>query len=100
MPAPFAVPADLSWRSVRSHWSAQAEWNAQTLVVKETRASLSGNEITASATLNLRGGWRLSKTASLTVILENLLDVNYRVMGSGVDGPGFNLVVRFSTAVF
>jgi hemoglobin/transferrin/lactoferrin receptor protein len=54
----------------------------------------------AFATLNLRGGWRLSKTASLTVILENLLDVNYRVMGSGVDGPGFNLVVRFSTAVF
>lgn len=44
---------------------AQAEWNAQTLVVKETRASLSGNEITASATLNLRGRqfYDLSKLA-------------------------------------
>ena len=35
---------------------------------------------------------------SLTIILENLLDANYRVMGSGVDGAGFNIVVRFSTA--
>ena len=54
----------------------------------------------AFATLNVRGGWKLGKAASFTVILENLLDGNYRVMGSGVDGPGFNLVVRFSTAVF
>jgi hemoglobin/transferrin/lactoferrin receptor protein len=54
----------------------------------------------AFATLNMRGGRRLGKAASLTVILENLLDANYRVMGSGVDGPGFNLVVRFSAAVF
>lgn len=33
----------------------RAEWDAQTLVVKETRASLAGNEITASATVRLRG---------------------------------------------
>jgi outer membrane receptor protein involved in Fe transport len=54
----------------------------------------------AFATLNLRGGWKLGKATSFTVILENLLDANYRVMGSGVDGPGFNLVIRFATAVF
>jgi outer membrane receptor protein involved in Fe transport len=54
----------------------------------------------AFATLNLRAGWKLRGASSLTVILENLLDANYRVMGSGVDGPGLNVVVRFSTAVF
>ena len=54
----------------------------------------------AFATLNLRAGWKLRGATSLTVILENLLDANYRVMGSGVDGPGLNVVVRFSTAVF
>ena len=54
----------------------------------------------AFATLNLRAGWKLRGATSLTLILENLLDANYRVMGSGVDGPGVNLVVRLSTAVF
>ena len=54
----------------------------------------------AFATLNLRTGWKVRRAASLTVILENLLDANYRVMGSGVDGPGFNLVIRLSAAVF
>ncbi|HKP98565.1 MAG TPA: hypothetical protein VJ385_22735 [Fibrobacteria bacterium] len=34
---------------------ARAEWDAQTLTVSETRASLSGNEIHASAKVNLRG---------------------------------------------
>jgi len=52
----------------------------------------------AFATLNVRAGWKLRGATSLTVILENLLDANYRVMGSGVDGPGFNLVVRVSTS--
>ena len=52
----------------------------------------------AFATLNVRAGWKLRGATSLTVILENLLDANYRVMGSGVDGPGFNIVVRFSTS--
>jgi outer membrane receptor protein involved in Fe transport len=52
----------------------------------------------AFATFSLRAGWKLQRATSLTVILENLFDANYRVMGSGVDGPGFNVVVRFSTA--
>ena len=44
---------------------AQAEWDAQALVVRETKASLSGNEITASATINLHGRqfYELSKLA-------------------------------------
>ena len=45
---------------------------------------------------NLRGGVRLSSNTGLVVILENLTDVNYRIMGSGVDAPGINLIVRYS----
>jgi outer membrane receptor protein involved in Fe transport len=52
----------------------------------------------AFATANLRGGIRFSRHAQLTVLVENLFDTNYRTMGSGVDGPGRNLVVRQTLA--
>lgn len=45
-------------------------------------------------TVGLRGGWTLSKHASVVVIGENLADKNYRVYGSGVDALGRNLQVR------
>ncbi|MCX6546338.1 MAG: TonB-dependent receptor [Acidobacteria bacterium] len=45
-------------------------------------------------TLNIRGGVRFSRRANLTLLVENLLDRNYRTMGSGVDAPGVNLLVR------
>ncbi len=46
------------------------------------------------AIVNLRGGFTLSRHLDVTVIGENLFDTNYRLHGSGVDGPGANLVVR------
>jgi hemoglobin/transferrin/lactoferrin receptor protein len=48
----------------------------------------------AFATVNIRGGIRFSRHAHLTVLVENLFDANYRTMGSGVDGPGLNVVAR------
>ncbi len=48
------------------------------------------------ALLNLRGGFRVGERSSITVILENILDKNYRTMGSGIDGPGTNAAVRYS----
>jgi outer membrane receptor protein involved in Fe transport len=45
-------------------------------------------------TLGFRGGLRLPFGIDLTVLLENLTDVNYRLYGSGVDAPGFNAQVR------
>ena len=48
------------------------------------------------ATFNVRGGWRLGEGSAVTVILENILDKNYRTRGSGVDAPGLNAVVRVS----
>ena len=48
------------------------------------------------ALLNVRGGFRMGERSSVTVILENILDKNYRTMGSGIDGPGTNAAVRYS----
>ncbi|MBI4852645.1 MAG: TonB-dependent receptor [Acidobacteria bacterium] len=48
------------------------------------------------ATFNLRGGFQLSQRSNITIIMENILDKNYRQHGSGVDGAGVNLVVRYS----
>jgi outer membrane receptor protein involved in Fe transport len=39
-------------------------------------------------------GWRFATRARLLLMVENVLDANYRHMGSGVDGPGVNVIVR------
>lgn len=44
-------------------------------------------------TLNVRGGVRLSEYSHLNIVLENLLDKRYREHGSGINGPGFNLIL-------
>ena len=48
------------------------------------------------ALFNLRGGFRIGERSSVTIILENIFDKNYRTMGSGIDGPGTNAAVRYS----
>lgn len=48
------------------------------------------------ALFNVRGGFRLGERSTLTLILENIFDHNYRTMGSGIDGPGTNAAVRYS----
>ena len=44
-------------------------------------------------TLNLRGGFQVTQYNRLTLALENLLDKRYREHGSGINAPGFNLIV-------
>ncbi|MBI3949791.1 MAG: TonB-dependent receptor [Acidobacteria bacterium] len=46
-------------------------------------------------TVNLRGGYRLGERSEIVVILENILDKNYRTHGSGIDAPGINVLVRY-----
>ncbi|MFV1959210.1 MAG: TonB-dependent receptor domain-containing protein [Planctomycetota bacterium] len=40
----------------------------------------------------LRGGWRVGDDVRLGLSLENLLDENYRIHGSGQNEPGLNVV--------
>ena len=44
-------------------------------------------------TLNLRGGVQVTQYNRLTLALENLLDQRYREHGSGINAPGFNVIV-------
>jgi outer membrane receptor protein involved in Fe transport len=46
------------------------------------------------AVYGLRGGARLTRALDVSVMLENLTDVNYRLYGSGLDAPGINAQVR------
>lgn len=46
------------------------------------------------AVVGVRGGLRVTPRLNLTVIAENVGDSNYRLYGSGIDAPGFNLQVR------
>ena len=44
-------------------------------------------------TLNLRGGIQVTEYSHLTLGLENLLNKRYREHGSGINAPGFNVIV-------
>jgi hemoglobin/transferrin/lactoferrin receptor protein len=47
------------------------------------------------ATANLRGGYQVGENSEVVMVLENLLDRNYRYHGSGIDAPGFNAQVSY-----
>ncbi|MBI5683737.1 MAG: TonB-dependent receptor [Verrucomicrobia bacterium] len=48
------------------------------------------------AAFTVRGGWRITPDVSLTVAVENLTDEDYRIVGSGLNEPGRNIVASFS----
>lgn len=48
------------------------------------------------ATLNLRGGYRTGERSEIIWVLENVLDKNYRLHGSGVDSPGRNVQLSYN----
>lgn len=47
------------------------------------------------ATLNFRAGYQFNERSRIALILENIMDKNYRTMGSGIDSPGMNLMLRY-----
>lgn len=54
------------------------------------------NHIAGFATLNFRGGYRLTERSRLMLSVENVLDKNYRLMASGIDSPGRTAGARYS----
>jgi hemoglobin/transferrin/lactoferrin receptor protein len=48
------------------------------------------------AVFTVRGGWRITPNVSLIVAVENLADEDYRIVGSGLNEPGRNIVASFS----
>ncbi len=47
-------------------------------------------------TLNLRGGMQVTEYSRVTLALENLLNKRYREHGSGINAPGFNVIVSLN----
>lgn len=47
------------------------------------------------ATINVRAGYKIAERHSLIFAVENILDKNYRINGSGIDSPGVNGTVRY-----
>jgi len=45
------------------------------------------------ATINLRGGYNFTKNASISLALENIGDIDYRIHGSGLNEPGRNFIL-------
>ncbi len=43
-----------------------------------------------------RASYRLSERHTLIFGVENILDKNYRINGSGIDSPGVNAMLRYS----
>ncbi|MGD9898995.1 MAG: TonB-dependent receptor [Calditrichaceae bacterium] len=47
-------------------------------------------------TYNIRVGYTYSKNVEIRLAMENITDVNYREHGSGINGPGRNLIAGFT----
>jgi hemoglobin/transferrin/lactoferrin receptor protein len=50
------------------------------------------------ATFDLSGGLELNGIGTFTLALDNLTNESYRLHGSGIDGPGFNIVLGFQSS--
>ena len=45
----------------------------------------------------MRAGWYVSDNTTFNLLLENITDADYRVHGSGLNRPGRNLIVGFTS---
>ena len=50
------------------------------------------------ATLNLRGWHRVGKHFEVSLAVENLTDVDYRIMSSGLNEPGTNVIMTLAAS--
>jgi outer membrane receptor protein involved in Fe transport len=66
----------------------------QTRVLGEASSAPLFSHHPGFVTLGARAGMRLSPGIDVTALLDNLGDVNYRLYGSGVDAPGFNVQLQ------
>ncbi|HPF13107.1 MAG: TonB-dependent receptor [Planctomycetes bacterium] len=96
---PTTLHAGVRWNApVRNGWVELRLTHAQKADRLSTRDEQDTSRIPPGGTpayslLDLRGGWKLSSHAECMVGLENLFDEDYRVHGSGVNGPGRGVVL-------
>ncbi len=99
---PFTAQLGTRWESER-RWFEFAAVGAGDADKLSTADTLDTQRIPPGGTpgyvvLHARGGWRLGQHFALDIGLENLLDEDYRVHGSGLNRPGRSLIVGLTLA--
>jgi hemoglobin/transferrin/lactoferrin receptor protein len=84
-------------------WENKKLWVEAVTLMADTADKLASADLTDNrippggtpgyAVFTVRGGCRINQHANVSVALENILDKEYRVHGSGVNEAGRNLVV-------
>ncbi len=98
---PFTAVLGGTWQGAESPWTVTAD-----TLIQDTADKLSLKDETDTQRIppggtpgygivGVRASRALNEQASVTVALENLLDKDYRVHGSGVNEPGRSLVVSW-----
>jgi hemoglobin/transferrin/lactoferrin receptor protein len=89
------APEDLPWWG---ELSVLAIGKANELSLKDRTDSsrIPENGTPGFAIFGLRGGRSIGEHTTLTLAGENLGDVDYRIHGSGLNGPGRNFIFSFA----
>ena len=99
---PVQVNFTTEYKPVRSNWSSALSFlavgKADDLSLKDatdiTRIPSKGTPGYFLA--NIYGNYDISDSSSISLALENIGDVDYRVHGSGLNGPGRNFILSCS----
>ena len=68
--------------------------------IRDPQATVPCTGTPGYVTLGIRAGVKLSRAATLSVHLENLVNAHYRVHGSGLDAPAMGAGVRVTVTSF
>ncbi len=86
----YAHPCDRLWAAFEGTWMGKEDRLSLRDQTDTSRIPPGGTPSWAS--LSLRGGYQIDRNIYLGLALENLLDENYRIHGSGQNEPGLNLI--------
>jgi hemoglobin/transferrin/lactoferrin receptor protein len=99
---PTSMTAGLRWTSASKDFYAEAwAWSMGDADKLSFRDQADTSRIPAGGTpgftiFGISGGMQLSDNTNWTLALENLTDEDYRIHGSGVNSPGFNVITTFT----
>ncbi|HIA37969.1 MAG TPA: TonB-dependent receptor [Planctomycetes bacterium] len=99
---PTSITTGLRWTSISKDFYAEAwAWSMGDADKLSFRDATDTSRIPIGGTpgftvFGISGGMKISDNADWTLALENLTDEDYRIHGSGVNSPGFNVITAFT----
>jgi hemoglobin/transferrin/lactoferrin receptor protein len=99
---PLTALVGLRWDSPTKRW-----WSEAVAMLADRADKLSSRDAADAqrippggtpgyAVLNLRGGWKLSNSFTASAAIENALDADYRIHGSGQNMTGRNFILEMT----